>query len=68
MKNNPIIIDPEFSSLVPPMSVDSLAQLEQNIRAEGLRDNLTVWFDGKNRILLDGHHRWEILNKLLIFA
>jgi hypothetical protein len=28
---HPIIIDPEFSALIPPMSADSLAQLEANI-------------------------------------
>lgn len=39
-----IIIDPEFKSLIPPLAEEELAQLEQNILAEGCRDPLVVWF------------------------
>ena len=65
MKNHPIVIDEEFRSLIPPMSADSLAQLERNIHAEGLRERLVLWRENDKSILIDGHHRYEILQKLM---
>jgi len=38
MTKHPIMFDAKFHALIPPMSAHSLAQLEANIRAEGLRD------------------------------
>jgi site-specific DNA-methyltransferase (adenine-specific) len=55
-------IDPEFSSLIPPLTPEELAQLEANIVAEGCRDPLVVW--GPEGILLDGHNRLRICRKL----
>jgi len=65
MSKLPIIIDPEFKSLVPPMSADSLAQLEQNIREHGLLDRLSLWEreDG-TFVLIDGHHRYDTIQRL----
>ena len=56
------IIDAEFHALIPPLSDDERIQLEANIKAEGCRDALVVW-DG---ILLDGHNRFEICERLKI--
>ena len=55
-------IDPEFRSLIPPLSAEELSQLEANIRAEGCRDALVTW----GHILLDGHNRLEICTQLEI--
>ena len=51
-----IIIDPEFKSLIPPLSVEEYNGLQASIVAEGCRDALVTW----NGILLDGHNREEI--------
>ena len=51
-------IDPEFSSLIPPLSPDELAQLEANILRDGCREPLTVW--AGHGVLLDGHNRLRI--------
>jgi len=53
-------IDPEFKSLIPPLTDEEHSELEQKILNEG--------FDGKkygslitwNGILVDGHNRYEI--------
>lgn len=49
-------IDPEFKSLIPPLTTEEYAGLEESILAEGCRDALIVWGD----ILIDGHNRYEI--------
>ncbi len=56
-----IIIDPEFQSLIPPLSKDEYTQLEKNIVKDGIRDALIVWPQGNgNSILIDGHNRFQI--------
>ncbi len=52
-------IDPEFKSLIPPLTPDERAGLEASILTEGCRDALIVWGD----ILIDGHNRYEICTK-----
>jgi len=59
-----IIIDPEFSALIPSISPEELAQLEANLIKDGCRDALVVWA-GEN-ILLDGHNRKVICGKRAI--
>lgn len=49
-------IDKEFRALIPPLSEEEHAQLEENILRDGCRDPLVVWGD----LLLDGHNRLEI--------
>lgn len=49
-------INPEFKSLIPPLSPNERAHLEANILREGCRDPLVVW----NKTLIDGHNRYEI--------
>jgi len=51
-------IDPEFKDLIPVLSNDERALLEENLVKDGCRDPLVVWA-GEN-ILLDGHTRLEI--------
>jgi len=53
-------IDPEFKSLIPPLSADEREQLEQNIlQARKCHDAIILW-DGT---LIDGHNRYEICVK-----
>jgi len=52
-------INPEFRTLIPPLSDSEYAELEQSILAEGCRDPLCVW----NDTIVDGHHRYEICTK-----
>lgn len=53
-------IDPEFRALIPPLSSDERALLEENIVRDGCRDPLVLW----NGILLDGHNRYDICAEL----
>lgn len=57
---NSIIIDPEFEKVCPPLTEDEFSQLEQNILSDGaVTSPLVVW----NNILIDGHHRRQIILK-----
>lgn len=54
-------IDPEFKSLIPPLSEEERADLEANLTAWGsAREPLVEW----NGLLLDGHNRFEICERL----
>lgn len=56
-----IMVDAEFKSLIPPLSPEEYAQLEENCVREGIRDPLVVWAtDHGTQILVDGHNRWKI--------
>jgi len=51
------VTDPEFKSLIPPLSKEERTQLEQNILLHRkCHDAIIVW-DG---IIIDGHNRFEI--------
>ncbi|MBF0400746.1 MAG: hypothetical protein HQL90_08260 [Magnetococcales bacterium] len=54
-----IVIDQQFKSLIPPLTVDEFGLLESSILAEGCRDPLVVW----NGVLVDGHNRHEICTR-----
>jgi hypothetical protein len=41
------VIDKEIAPLIPSLSPDELAQLERSILAEGCREPLSVWDDGR---------------------
>lgn len=58
----PFTIDPEFQSLIPPLKPEERTELERSIEREGCRDPLVVW-SGQD-ILLDGHNRYAICQKL----
>jgi hypothetical protein len=51
---------PELESFITPLSKDALAQLEENILEEGIREPLIVWAQGDKEILVDGHNRFQI--------
>jgi hypothetical protein len=60
-----IKIDREFKNLIPAISDDERAQLEDNIvEFGGARDPLVVWSNGDRDILIDGHNRYEICTRL----
>jgi len=54
-----MIIDPDFSALIPPLTEEEYNGLEESILAEGCRDALIVW----GNILVDGHNRYKICTK-----
>jgi hypothetical protein len=56
-----IKIDKEFAALIPPLSKDELAHLEQSLLEQGCRDPLVIW--AEKNILLDGHNRLPICRK-----
>lgn len=53
-------IDPEFSSLIPPLAEEERRQLEENLKRDGCRDPLVTW----RGVLLDGHNRKGICERL----
>ena len=54
----PLRIDPEFESLVPPLSDDEFKQLEENIVEAGMCYDPIITWDG---VIIDGHNRWKII-------
>ena len=58
-----IKILPELKALIPPLTQEEYAQLEENILAEGCRDALILWKKGEEYILVDGHNRHSICSK-----
>ncbi|HNR65452.1 MAG TPA: MT-A70 family methyltransferase [Atribacterota bacterium] len=59
---NTLHIDPEFKSLIPPLSTEEKELLEKSILSEGCRDPLVVWQNG-SLTLIDGHNRYEICQR-----
>jgi len=61
-----IKIDREFQNLIPALSQEEREQLQSNIVEHGgARDPLVVWQrDDADDILLDGHNRYEICERL----
>ena len=54
-----LILDPEFSRFVPPLTQKELELLEESILREGCRDAIVVW----NGVILDGHNRYAICSR-----
>jgi hypothetical protein len=54
-----IIIDQEFKLLLPALDEITYAWLEENILEHGCMQPLVLW----NGILIDGHNRYEIVQK-----
>ena len=54
-------IDPEFKSLIPPLTDGEREHLTTNLLSNGCREPLVVWIE--ERLLLDGHNRHEICTK-----
>lgn len=51
-----IRIDPELKALIPPLTGDERASLEESIVSEGCRDAIVLW----NDTIIDGHNRYAI--------
>lgn len=58
-------IDQEFKNLIPPLTAEEYAQLEQNCIDYGIRDSLVITaLPGESdTVLIDGHNRFEIAQK-----
>ena len=52
-------INESFRKLIPPLSSEEYAQLEENCKADGIRDPLVVW----RGTLIDGHNRYNIAQR-----
>lgn len=57
-----IQIDTEFQKHIPAMRPEERRGLEESLKLEGCRDSLITW----NGILIDGHNRYEICERLNI--
>ena len=55
-------IDQEFKTLIRPLRRDEYLQLEVNLTIDGCREPIATW----NNIIVDGHNRYEICNRLHI--
>ena len=60
MSDTAFQIDERIRSHIPPLRPEEARQLEENIARNGCQSPLIVW-DG---LLLDGHNRFEICNRL----
>jgi DNA modification methylase/sporulation protein YlmC with PRC-barrel domain len=58
-----IEINPELKKLIYPLSSEEYQLLEQSIIDDGCRDAIILW----NKIIVDGHNRYEICIKHNIF-
>lgn len=53
-------INPKFEQIIPPLSDEEFTQLEENILKVGrVTDPIQVW----NGVIIDGHHRYKIVQK-----
>jgi len=58
--NRSLQIHPKFEQIIPPLTADEFAQLEENILKLGkVTDPIKVW----NDMIVDGHHRYKIVQK-----
>lgn len=60
---HPIVIDPEFKNLIPPLTEEERAGLEEAILREGCTDPLRVWRTEEGDVLIDGFNRESICRK-----
>jgi N6-adenosine-specific RNA methylase IME4 len=52
-------INPIFQALIPPLSAEEYAQLEENLIENGIREAISIWGD----TIIDGHNRFTIATK-----
>lgn len=53
-------IDPEFESLIPPLTNEEFKQLRDNIIEDGeVREPIVTW----NGVILDGYNRWAVIQE-----
>lgn len=56
--NETLQINPQFEQIIPPLTADEFAQLEENILKLGrVTDSIKIW----NGVIVDGHHRYKIV-------
>lgn len=55
-------IDPEFKALIRPLTKEEYSTLEANLILDGCREPIVTW----NGLIVDGHNRYEICNRLHI--
>jgi hypothetical protein len=56
-----IILYNVFKNMIPPLTEEELAALEENLLSDGCIDPLIVW--AEHHILLDGHNRKAICDR-----
>ena len=54
-----LTINPEFQSLIPPLTDEEYSGLEQSVIEDGCRDAIVIWQD----TIIDGHNRYSICQK-----
>jgi len=59
-----IKIDSEFQARIPPMIDEERELLEESLKKDGCLDPLRVWDNDGELVLLDGHNRFDICQKL----
>lgn len=59
-----VAIDDEIKALCPPLSHAEKQQLERNIKRDGFRGAVLAWKENDVPLLIDGHHRLELWNKM----
>ncbi|SCK49366.1 N6-adenosine-specific RNA methylase IME4 [Variovorax sp. HW608] len=59
-----LVVDDEFRAIIPPLRSEEREQLERNLVQEGCRDALVAWRRDADPVLLDGHNRREICERL----
>lgn len=67
LRSGAVVVDGEFRSLIPALSTAERDGLEADIKENGCRDSLKVWCEpgvDDRVILLDGHNRYEICQRL----
>lgn len=57
-----LYIDPAFKALIRPLRRDAYAQLEASLVLDGCREPIIM----NNGVIVDGHNRYEICNRLHI--
>jgi hypothetical protein len=55
-----LVIDLEFRDLIRPLAIEERKLLEESIVTHGCRDAIVTW----QGIIVDGHHRFEICQRL----
>ena len=65
MKSLDLYISKRLSATLPPLTDYERNQLETNIVADGeVLDPILWWNDGERKVVVDGMHRWEIIERL----
>lgn len=59
-----ITVDPDLHGIWGDLDGESFEGLKTEIHADGIRDNLVLWKQGTENILIDGHNRLRIAELL----